>query len=221
MLYKFYTITLLLFCTTSIFSQTEIEIPQKSSPSQAIRDLRDGILIVRLTSDFKKVKELTRILEEGDISPQTKMSLPNKIQKIIEERDAENSSWITYFKSEYKFSDVYFAYDTLRREALLGNDGINCFVNKSFKIDPSLSLEGRKFLMLYKETLPQSGAEAVVFRDASFQHLSDPFPYYVKTTGFMLIFNVLFKSSIAEDRNIRRIVRKINSKLEKFYYKRS
>ncbi len=219
MLQKIYTTTILLFSITAIFAQTVIEVPDKSYPTTAIRELKNGILIVRLTSEFKKIKELNRILEEGDISPQTKMNLPNKIQKIIEERDAENSSWITYFENEYNFSDVYFAYDTLRKEALLGNDGKNCFLNKSFRINPSLSLDGRKFLMLYKETLPDSGAEAVVFRDASFQQLSNPFPYYVKTTGFMLVFNALFKNEIAEDRNIRRIVRKINKKLETFHEK--
>ncbi len=219
MLHKFYATALLLFCMTPIFGQAKVEIPKKSTPTEAIRDLKDGILIVRLTSEFKKIKELNRILEEGDISAQTRASLPNKIQKIIEDRDAENSSWITYFETEYNFSDVYFAYDTLRKEALLGNGGENCFLNKSFKIEPSLSLEGRNFLMLFKETLPDSGAEAVVFKDASFQELSKPFPYYVKTTGFMLVFNSLFKNEIAEDRNIRRIVKKVNKKLESFYKK--
>ena len=73
--------------------------------------------------------------------------------------------------------------------------------------------------MLYEETLPDSGAEAVVFRDANFQQLSNPFPYYVKTTGFMLVFNAIFKNSIADDRNIRRVVRKLNKNLEKFYEK--
>jgi len=101
----------------------------------------------------------------------------------------------------------------------LGNDGRNCFLNQDFEIDLSLSLDGKNFLMLYEETLPESEAEAVVFRDASFQHLSKPFPYYVKTTGFMLVFNSIFKNSIAEDRNIRRVVRKLNKNMEKFYEK--
>jgi len=219
MLHKLFITTFLLFCTTTIFAQTEVEVPEKSYPATAIRELKDGILIVRLTSEFKKLKELNRILEEGDISASTRARLPHQIQKITEERDAENSSWITHFKNEYTFSDVYFAYDTLRKEALLGNDGRNCFLNQDFEIDLSLSLDGKNFLMLYEETLPESEAEAVVFRDASFQHLSKPFPYYVKTTGFMLVFNSIFKNSIAEDRNIRRVVRKLNKNMEKFYEK--
>jgi len=60
MLHKLIITTFLLFCTTTIFAQTEVEVPEKSYPATAIRELKDGILIVRLTSEFKKLKELGR-----------------------------------------------------------------------------------------------------------------------------------------------------------------
>lgn len=220
MIAKFSTTTLLLLFITSIFAQGELDDQSVSSPTTAIRDLKDGILIVRLTSDYRKITELERLRKEESVSVENRLKLPERLRKIKAIRDRENALWIEHFQNEYSFSEVYFCYDTLRKEPLLYNDGKNCFLNKKFKIDPALSLEGRDFLMLYKGSAGEAGVEALIFRDASFQELSKPFPYYIKTTGLMYFFNKIFKESIADDRNIRRVVRRLDQKLHSFYERR-
>ncbi len=209
-------ISIFVFVAASLTAQQTI-----STPTKAIIDLKEGVLIVRLTSELKKINALNELLENGDLSYNTRSQLPERIKKIKIDRDTENALWIEHFKTFYNFSEVLFAYDTLRKEALWNDDGKNCFLGADMKIDPSLSLNGRSYLMLYKGNISDgSGAEAVIFRDANFKQVEKPFPYYVKTTGVMYVFNRLFKSSIADNNNIARIVRKIDRKVKKFYRKK-
>lgn len=199
-----------------------VSISISAQSGQAIEDLREGVLVVRLTSDYKKIKELNRLIDEGNISGYAKGTAEDRIRKIQFEREAENELWIRAFDEFYQFSEILFAYDTLGRKAL-ALDGKNCFLNPNLEIDPSLSLNGRPFLMLYFSNINSetgSGAEAVIFRNSDFEELSKPFPYYVKTTNFMFIFNKLFKPSISKPKNIGRVVKKLNRNLERFYEKR-
>lgn len=214
-----------LFCSILIFVFASIPLlaqqntkPVPTSPVKAITDLKNGVLIVRLTSEYRKLEALEELLENGDISVETEANLPLKMTRIEVERDLENDLWVRNFKAHYQFSDILFAYDTLRMDALIKNDGKNCFLDEDMKINPSLSLNGRPFLMLYKGIISEgSGAEAVLFRDANFVQLKKPFPYFVRTTRFMYVFNSIFKGSIADARNIEQVVKKIEKKLNKFY----
>ena len=193
-------ISILVFVATSLTAQQTI-----SSPIKALIDLKEGVLIVRLTSEFRKLKAI----EEAAF-----VSLEST-REIIQKRDAENKLWRRHFKRYYSFSDVLFAYDTLRKEALWNHDGKNCFLGEDMKIDSSLSLNGRSYLMLYKGTVSNSQS-AVIFRDANFNEVERPFPFYVKINSLSHIYNSLFNSFNADDINIARIVRKIDRKLRKF-----
>ena len=194
-------ISIFVFVAASLTAQQTI-----STPTKAIIDLKEGVLIVRLTSEFRKLKAI----EERALA-----SLESA-QEIIEKRDAENKLWRKHFKRYYSFSDVLFVYDTLRKEALWEHDGKNCFLGEDMKIDSSISLNGRSYLMLYKGTVSNSQS-AVIFRDANFKQVERPFPYYVKINSLSHIYNSLFNSDNADDINITRIVSKIDRKVRKFY----
>ena len=199
-----------------------VSISISAQSGQAIQDLKEGVLVVRLTSDYKKVKELNRLIDEGNISSYAKGNAEDRIRKIQSERNAENRLWMQGFEEHYGFSEILFAFDTLRRKAL-SLDGKNCFLNDNLEIDPSLSLNGRPFLMLYFGNINSetgTGASAVIFRNSDFEELSKPFPYYVKMTNFMYFFNKVMRTSSAEVRNMERIVKKMNRNLERFYEKR-
>lgn len=181
------------------------------TPEKAIKDLKKGVLIVRLKSDFKKIEAMKQ------------RNMTVLMNQTVEKRDTDNRLWMEAFEKHYEFSEILFSYDTLGRTALK-NGSTNCFLNSDFETDPSLSLDDRPFLMLYWGSKGDNSGlspDGLVFRDSDFQVLKKPFPNFVKISNFNSNFNKLIKTSNAKRVNMERVVKKINKRLSGFYERKS
>ena len=186
---------------------------------QYIEDLKNGVLVVRLTSNFSKINYLKRILSKGKLSPRAAEKTAKRIHKFETEKISLGKEWMKAFSEYYDFSEVLFVFDTLSRKAI-ANGMQNCFLDENLNINPSIKLNNRPFLMTFASQVDSengSGAEAIIFKNADFMPLRKPFPYYVKTVSASYIFNKIFKPSISERKNIERIVKTMNRKLTRYY----
>lgn len=198
------SVVLLVFIFTGLQAQM--------SPGKAIRDLKKGVLIVRLKSDIKKMEVMK------------KRNMRATINETIENRDKENGVWMEAFEEHYKFSEVVFVFDTLR-QAALESGCESCFLNSEFKIDSTISLEGRPFLMVFQgnaDRATTTGARGLILKDKDFQKLSSPFPYYIFMPSFIITWNGGIRfGKRQEPLIIERTVKKLERKLNSFYEKRS
>lgn len=180
----------------------------QTSPGKAIRDLKKGVLIVRLPGEYNKIEKMQRL------------NMTEKAQKVIAKRDEENKLWLEAFTKNYTFSEVLFAYDSLRKSTLDAGCK-NCFLNADLEIDTNLTLGDRPFLMLFHGNANAetgSGAEGLIFKDPNFKALERPFPYFFKTVTFGYLINkIIKKDSWAESQNIKRLVLRLEERLTEFY----
>lgn len=206
---------------TVVFNQTYTEkLAAAEEAKEAIKAVKEGVLVFRLISDYKKIEALKDILSQPDLTSRTRVNVEDRIRTIILERDAKNKMWIELMQNHFTFSDVLFTYDTTSAKSLNTQDGINCFLNEDLTIDATKSLENRSYIMAYfgqTSNATGTGLDAVLFKNSAFEKLTKPFPYYIKRTRFTYYKNVLFNPAMADRRNIEKVAEKINEELTDFY----
>jgi hypothetical protein len=188
------------------FAQEPSDSMKVVMAENAIMDAKNGVLVFRLPSDFKKIQ----FLEKKGVDT----------KEIIEEREASNKLYIQYMDYSFNFCKVLFTYDTTSRASLLQNDGRNCFLNENLEIDSDQSLEGRPFVQSYfgnTAAFGGSGVDAILFKNSDFKNLLPPFPFYVKINRFGYYFKLIFDKQNAEGYNIQSIAQSMNNKFNDYY----
>ncbi|MFK8100930.1 MAG: hypothetical protein AB8G15_00330 [Saprospiraceae bacterium] len=220
MIINYKSIFLCWFTLLFITSLTAQQNPVERSANN-IQKLKDGVLVIRLTSKNNKIKELNRLLAHPEVTPKTKEGLQKKLHETVSEIKGFNTKVYYSFSEIYNFSEVLFMYDTasvsLKKKLQKGY-----FLDKNLNVDPSISLNNRNFCVLrYGSTDPKatSGVEAFVFMDDQLQDLTKPFPYYMKLRSWGQRFLSMFTSRSINQINIVNRVTKINQRLEKYYAK--
>jgi hypothetical protein len=177
-----------------------------------IRRLKNGILLVRLNSERKKLKELQE--SRAKLAPGTRQyyRLDNQRRDIKKERKIRHQRIIEAFKEEFRFSAYAFFYD-YQTDSVLGKQ----WPEVSFKTPGQAEAfqpapeQPRYILDLGSSYLKRQNQrfEGVVVRDTSLMTLEEPFPAkYLNTKTF---------SFLELDKDIAEIVRKLNSGLREFY----
>lgn len=199
-----------------IFCQNE------KAGTSPIEVLKNGCLVVRLESKHRKLKEISRLVEEGDLSDKTRATLSEKLGKMKSERDEKNKLWMEHFGKHFNFSKVLFTYDTTSMQVLKNQGGKGSFLNAQLEIDPQANLGNSDFVLARFGTTDSqegTGLSAMIFQNADFKDLTKPFPYYVKLTSFGYYFNKILAKNIAEPRMTEKVVKKANAKLKDYYLK--
>ncbi|MEM7102885.1 MAG: hypothetical protein AAF502_07145 [Bacteroidota bacterium] len=191
--------------------------------AQQIQDLHDGVLLVRLKTKSKTIEAL----REAGMHAQA--------DKRQEKLNKTNRSIILAFNNYFDFCPTYFFFshfsDHIRAKEF---DKVE-FVNRDFEVDTTIKLDGKtiftaefgpieqdqdKYFEGYylsrdenglerKEKVygsPNPGFEALLIKDDQFVQLRDPFPFYVKKTGMLVV-----------DKDARQLVNMMNKKLKRFY----
>lgn len=185
----------------------------------AIRNLAEGVLVIRLESNRKKIEKLTELLAQKDLSAKNRKNLQRQLDETLAETKERNILLMNNFVEIYNFSEVLFTYD-FATEKLSAGEQEGYFLNRDLEIDPTLSLSDRKYLTLRFGTTDMattSGIEGLIITDDKLQDLTTPFPYAFKDGGFMYIFDRLFDNNNAAARHYPRLIEKINKKLKKYY----
>lgn len=183
-----------------------------------VKELKEGILIVRLPSEQKKIQELERLAALEESSNNMKKQYKKSIKTIIKDRDESNKALVAAFSSVYDFSEVLFFYDTASVAIKEGRQ--TGFVNSSLKEDPTINLNNKAFYVLRQGGLDAStstGLDAIVVMDNQFVDLQRPFPYYVRIRGFMQVFKKIFSPGKGSERTAIELVERLNEQLWVFY----
>lgn len=212
----FFLITL--FLTPSIHCQTDFDVKKQRS-QEAIKALKEGVLVVRLPSKRNKIKALKEVLMDKTIDVSYKRRTKKLLDKTIEERDTYGKEMIAAFEEYYNFSKYLFIYDTAANHLVKG-DFENIFLDKDLQPLANTTLENENYYVLRNGTTDPSntaGVEALVVADADNVDLEKPFPYYVRRTDFATMLSRIFSPNKAMTVSVKKSVSKLNSNFIKFY----
>ena len=232
--------TALFFCICSVSVRAQVDIPppppaefppnhnsdteERYSKAKweraetAIANLKEGVLLIRLSSERRKLEELDRRIANDKLDTKSRERLKRLKKEVIEDRDKTNQEFVKAFASKYDFSEVFFFYDTASVSLKRGvQEGV--FLDEKMNLVPSMSLGGRPFLVLRSGSLKEntSGLEALVVMDEKFEDLARPFPYYVKMRGIGHLLAKLLSPDKVSRRSGQKLAEKLNEQLWAFH----
>lgn len=202
-----------------------------------IKDLKEGMLLVRLKTSEKKIAAFEK---RGDFV---------KAEKVKNMQRLENLEIVDAFKNYYNYSKVYFFFAN-ETERILEGQWNGVFLNDSLLRDPSINPEKtskwfigefdyletdtarhwersyynrdtKRLEPVYWGTSADYYRRSFVVRDQNQIQLKRPFPYYVSckteetSDPAVLVFNASLKRSITE--TVNTFDRKLKKKLKRFY----
>lgn len=203
--------------------QAQAKKDRTATARSQIKDLKDGVLLVRLQT---RSKSLEMIRERG---------MDEKAAEIEAELKAENDEIIAAFQEEYDFSKVYFFNSEDSGELAKGEyDKVNTFdydevevnlnLNTVFfltaefsNVQPDTARTRGDYRMVDTEDGPELrstsngstnfGFGALIIMSDQFIQLADPFPSYTRTFDDIFFLR----------RQPAKVVGKMNGKLVDFY----
>ncbi|MCB0522639.1 MAG: hypothetical protein H6577_10960 [Lewinellaceae bacterium] len=183
----------------------------------AILAIKNGALILRLTSGTKKIEELNRLANTAGISTSRQKRLRKMAQSSQEETDRINRLLVEEFSSQFDFSKVLFMYDTAVQHLKNGvSTGI--FLDKNLQPDPAATLGGASYCIAYfgrePNNLAGSKVEGVLTMNSDFKLLENPFPYFVSQIKYFLLF-----VKRPEEKYFQLLVRRYNKALHNYFSK--
>ena len=206
MKYKILLILLLASSSYSLMAQkSEKAILELKTAHEQISQLKEGVLLVRL---FTKGKGIKALRKKGATAQ------ADKIEKRVR---SQNLNVVRAFKKEYSFSQVAFFFSDESEAVKTGNFDQVTFLNDSLELDTSVKPLDFGTVFIGEHSRIESvnedtgqidrGFSAFIIRDAKFNQLSRPFPYYQRSYEGVIFIN---KSEAA-------VVKKIQAKLKNFY----
>jgi hypothetical protein len=194
--------------------EEQIQPTVNKTANRHIRRLKNGILLVRLNSERKKLKELQEALKKQAPAPGTRQyyRLQDQINDLKKERKQRHQRIIEAFEEEFRFSAYAFFYD-YQTDSVLGRQWPEVSFRKpgqadAYQPDPE---QPRYVLDLGSSYLKRENQRfsGMVVRDTSLMSLKEPFPAkYPNTKTF---------SFLDLDKNVAKMVRKLNAGLKEFY----
>ena len=217
----FFLMSVFVWCALPVLGQEEEDLSYRERREMAkkhIRDLKEGVLIVRLPSQQNKIETLQELLDGGKLDAKGEKRIKERLEGTKAKTESFNKNFIAAFYENYRFSDFLFILDTASVHLKAGNhQGI--FLNKNLEPAPELSLGDRPYYVLrFGSTRSGSGqsVEAMVLMDDNFRDLQPPFPYYVRINNFNAVMGGLFPKPKQEQKNARRLVENLQANLAGF-----
>ncbi len=186
-----------------------------NAQSSIIKELKEGVLVVRLQSGNNKITELKRLIDSPDTSAKTKKRLEKELHQTVSDRKMLNTQQFYAFQNAYKFSKVLFMFDTASKQLKEGKQS-GIFLNEQLEIDETISLNNQAFYVASVASL-ESGTDGMVLMDKTFTPLKPPFPYYVKLRSVGQVIAAVFTPRTANEVNFLRVCRKLDRRLNKYY----
>lgn len=178
-----------------------------------INELKDGVLIVRLKSNNRKINALQESIAKN---PNANPNLKSQLDAALIETKEVGEAMMEAFANEYSFSEVVFMHDTAT-VALRNGMRKGLFLNEKLEIIPTKSIEGRFFCLLGIGN-SASGAEGFKVLDENLELLAAPFPYFVHVNNLSYLMNTLFGSeTLARKRLYTRLAKKLQKNFDIHY----
>jgi len=194
------------FSSSLIAQKSEKAILEIKTAHEQISQLKEGVLLVRLFAKRKGIKALRKKGAKAQA---------DKIEKRVR---VHNLNLVRAFKKEYSFSRVAFFFSEESEAVKTGNLHQVTFLNDSLELDNSVKPLDFGTVFIGEHSRRESvnedtgqvdrGFSAFIIRDAKFNQLCRPFPYYQRSYEGVIFIN---KSEAA-------VVKKIQAKLKSFYH---
>ena len=205
---------LIIMCVSFLGSAQAIRVKKEPYAAYpAIKILKDGVLIVYLKTNHRKISVLQQLVKDH---PRNKR-YQKFLNEAIKERDNLQKATVRAYDNFYSFSSVLFMPDTSAKKLFAGRmSGI--FVDETLKIDTTLRIKkDQSFLISFiggTDTQTTTGKKSLLVGDHTGQTIPAPFPYVARLydLGDILI-------SKSEALVIRKAVRRQQKKFDKFYKK--
>lgn len=179
--------------------------------SQAKNQLREGALIVLLRSEHKRIYQLEILSRSSEYSTKQQANILKKIAAIKEEAQLKNEALIEGFRTKYRFSDFYFAYDTSLVSIQKGTQkGI--FVNNAQEIDETITMKAKHiYLCRYGLISTSQQKEGLLITDIKGERIPRPFPSVAvaRASGLLLILNLVTNDGTYTKKSIARDVERL------------
>lgn len=181
-MYKYIVILFLVF-TQNTFAQT-------LDAQENIKMLQSGFLLVEIPTDFRKIKELDKVLAKNPSTRTQELK-----DYAIEENKKVQEGIIAGIQKKYTFSKVVMVYDSAE----------NVFYDKDLNKIPDFSLKNQKYLIFrYKNWIKSETYAKLTFLicGADKIPLAEPFPSKLKHKFFVkkvLKPNAAFLSKLSDD----------------------
>jgi hypothetical protein len=176
------------------------------NPVDAIRELKNGTLVVRFPAFKNKLDTLdamiTRVQDEASMRRLLKLR-----QEATQERDSVHRTYVRAFQSYYDFSDAAYFFDHEARNLSTAH-----YYNMKGVEIPSHELMARPIYYLVFERTSDSKLDALVFYNAEMKKIPQPFPNNFTRGGFNFLFISFSEKSFPDWR-----VKKMNKKLHRFW----
>ena len=169
---------------------------QDSASSEEIQQLKNGFLLVRLRNVDRQVALLRQRRQR------TQANRIRVQQKLV------NGRIVKAFRDHFDFCPVYFFYSNNSASVINGDLDSMVLDHQMLPVEPEL-LAAKKFLAAeFADIQPPAdgaGLPALIVMNDRLRQLTDPFPYYVRTT-------VLGKEDMEEN-----AVKLLDEKLTAYY----
>ena len=171
---------IILFLSNYLFAQPTFKSKDNRLESfEAVKDMKyNGVLIVRLKTNYVKISALEKELSNTAIKPTRKKRIQGILAETIERRDAINETMAATFLDSFSFCPVYLSYDTSANSLKNGiRKGI--FLNDSLQIDPDISIPdtAKVFIAYYHDKSGNYPSDGLMIRKL-LSELAEPFPHY-------------------------------------------
>jgi hypothetical protein len=174
---KSLTLTILLATgclTIGVSQQTFNSKENKLNSRKHIEALHDGVLLVRLPSDYKKIESLTKLLDR-ELSEKENANVSKELNRTIEENENLHLAMLNAMHKSYTFSDYAFFLDVDSKAVLENGEKIFWSAPDSIKIDYKLKRGTPYYIMTIGQTSDQS-VNAFIIKDSNLKDIPLPFP---------------------------------------------
>lgn len=205
----------LAFTCPTASGQLSGTISPEARAEAALQALKKGGLVVRLQSNRKKIEALESALARRIPFDKDRARLEKRLSDTRAETLASNQVIAAAFKAYLTIAPVYFTYDYV----LFSGEPPSLLMDASLAPLDTSPLVGDQWLALRFGALDvatTSGAEAMILQDAYLKDLAPPFPYGHKLTNFGFVLNKVLDPDKAFIRNMRRVVIKLDRRLERY-----
>lgn len=166
------TLFLVALLSIAVSAQSERHDLKKESVLQQLAQLQKGSLVVRLSSNHRKITELERLANSPDANEKSKARFKKMLEQTRTETRQEGLDVMKAFANNYNFSKVLFMYDTASVQLKKGVMG-GYFLNKDLEVDPSIQLENDNWLLIY---FRHESPASFMLLDQEFEAVQHPFP---------------------------------------------
>ncbi|TAK33268.1 MAG: hypothetical protein EPO28_17290 [Saprospiraceae bacterium] len=191
---------------------------RKEMALHAIHAIKNGVLILRLESNHRKIEEMERLAGSTDLNEEEKSKWQTRVAAVKEDTRRRNKWLVDAFAAKYDFSRLLIMYDTATQ--LLKQDlRSGYFLNQNLELDAAASLGEAPYRLVrfgkasYERS---SSANGLVLLDEEFRELLSPFPYFVSLNIFEKMRRQVNES---KPEYFEVLVAKLVNRLNRFYGK--